>query len=215
MFSGIIAAAGTVLTAARNQGGARFRLAAPAAFLEGVIPGASIAVNGACQTVETCDAGAFTFFSSAETLEKTNLKKLAAGAVCNLERALTLATPLDGHLVTGHVDTVARVTAVEQRGEGWFLSLALPAVIRHLVAEKGSLAVNGVSLTVNRVRGEQVELMVIPFTFTHTNLHALVPGAEVNLEADILARYTARLLECGASGGEGRLARLLADNGFT
>ena len=212
MFSGIIAVVGKMVSSVPAQGGRRLCVDCASAFLEGVVPGASIAVNGACQTVEEFTRGGFTFFSSEETLKCSNLGALKAGAHVNLEKALTLADPLDGHIVTGHVDGMGCILRREKRGDSWFVEVSLPQVIRHLVAAKGSLAVNGISLTVNNVTADRADLMVIPFTFEHTNLVHLKAGDRVNLEADILARYIDRRLSL-AEGGS--LEELLKNNGYT
>lgn len=212
MFSGIIAAVGKLVSSVPVQGGRRLNVDCAPGFLEGVLPGASIAVNGACQTVEGFTSCGFTFFSTEETLGCSNLGELSGGAPVNLEKALTLADPLDGHIVTGHVDGMGRILRREKRGDSWFVELSLPSAIRHLVAAKGSLAVNGISLTVNNAASDRVDLMVIPFTFEHTNLVQLKTGDRVNLEADILARYIDRRLSF-AQGSS--LEELLKKNGYT
>lgn len=214
MFSGIVGAAGTVVEARASGSGRSFTVRAPEGFLDGAVPGASIAVNGACQTAETLAAATFTFYSSAETLAVTNLGDVRPGAAVNLERALRLGDPVDGHLVTGHVDAVGRVRRLVRDGEAWLLELEIPAALLPLVAAKGSLAVDGVSLTVNRVAGNAAALTIVPFTLERTTLASRRPGDAVNLEADLLARYAARWLEAGRGAGDGRLRTLLAENGY-
>ena len=212
MFSGIIAAVGRLSSVSPAGDGRRLVVDCDASFLDGVLPGASIAVNGACQTVETFTADGFSFFSSSETLQCSNLGILKCGEAVNLERALTLNDPLDGHIVTGHVDGTGRILQLKKRGGSWYLEVSLPQSIRHLVAAKGSLTVNGISLTVNRAGEDRADLMVIPFTFEHTNLAGLRIGDMVNLEADILARYIDRRLSCGSGS---TLEELLKKNGYT
>jgi len=211
MFSGIIATVGTLAFSSNLQGGRRLVVDCELSFLDGVVHGASIAVNGACQTVEECTAGGFSFFSSMETLECSNLSLLRPGDPCNLEKALTLSDPLDGHIVTGHVDGIGRVLRLEKQGGSRFIEVSLPEPIRPLVATKGSLAVNGISLTVNHAAVDRADLMVIPFTFEQTNLASLRVGDLVNLEADILARYIERRLSIG---GKPSLEQLLKENEY-
>jgi len=134
-----------------------------------------------------------------ETIAKTVFSSLAPGSVVNLEPAAKLGDPLDGHLVTGHVDCVAKLLSKESIDEKTTkLGFELPKAISSLVAQKGSIAINGVSLTVGEVEGNQFFVYIIPWTLEHTNLGTLNPGDEVNLEADLVARYTARLLETKA-----------------
>jgi len=210
MFTGIVQAVGEVEALARRGGGARARIATPAGFLDGVAVGDSVAVSGVCLTAVAVAPGAFEADLSAETLARTTLGALAPGARVNLEKALTLATPLGGHLVTGHVDGVARVLAREARGECVAMRFAIPEGLGRYVARKGSVCVDGVSLTVNAVTEEGFEVALVPHTLAVTTLGALRPGARVNLEVDIVARYLERLLE--GRGGEGldwaRLARM-------
>lgn len=210
MFTGIVQAVGEVRSLERGGGGARVRVGVPAGFLEGVAVGDSIAVSGVCLTAVVVAPAAFEADLSAETLARTTLGGLATGARVNLEKALTLSTPLGGHLVTGHVDGVARVVAREARGECVAVRFAIPAGLGRYVARKGSVCVDGVSLTVNAVEGEAFEVSLVPHTLAVTTLDGLRPGARVNLEVDIVARYLERLLE--GRGGEGldwaRLARM-------
>jgi riboflavin synthase len=162
--------------------------------------GESVAVNGVCLTVVRHDAhGAADFFVSPETLERSNLAAVGVGASVNLERSVTLSTRLSGHLVQGHVDGKARLSSVESDGESWRVELTLPKVLRAFCVEKGSIALNGVSLTLNAV-GEPgadgrfvIGITLIPHTWTHTNLRHCALGDEVNVEVDVLAKYVERL----------------------
>lgn len=211
MFSGIISALGRVLECRSVSGGTRFTLQAPTAFLQDLQSGASIAVNGACQTVEALTDKDVCFFSSRETLSRSNLGGLRPAAVVNLEQSLTLGSALDGHLVTGHVDACAPLVLIEAAGASWNLGVEIPEQLLPFVAEKGSLAVDGISLTVNRLQKKRAMLTVVPHTWQHTNLQLRKTGELVNLEVDILARYVARFLarekEKNAPGLEETLLR--------
>ncbi len=201
MFTGIVQAVGEVRALERRGSGARARIGTPPGFLEGVAVGDSIAVSGVCLTAVTVAPGAFEADLSAETLARTTLGRLTARARVNLEKALTLSTPLGGHLVTGHVDGVATVAARQPRGECVLLRFRLPGGLARYVARKGSVAVDGVSLTVNAVEGETFDVSLVPHTLAVTTLDGLRPGARVNLEVDIVARYLERLLEGRLDGG--------------
>ena len=193
MFTGITQALGTVLGA--TSGGASTRIVIDAGKLDlaGVELGDSIAVNGVCLTVVALGAGQLEFDVSAETLACTI--GYPAGAKVNLEKSLRLADRLGGHLVSGHVDGVGSVRQFEATGEHALLRVDAPSELAKYIARKGSVAVNGVSLTVNVVDGSTFDINVIPHTLQATNLGALAAGAKVNLEVDMLARYVERLFE--------------------
>src|SRR5690606_7050945 len=157
--------------------------------------GASIAVNGACLTAIELGADRFAADVSAATLAVTTLGRLEAGARVNLEPSLKLGDPLDGHLVLGHVDGVGRVTAVRSDGRSRVIEIEVPPGLERYVARKGSIAVDGVSLTVNAVDGRRFEVNVVPHTAAVTIIGEYAPGTAVNIEADLLARYVARLQE--------------------
>ena len=158
--------------------------------------GESIAVNGTCLTLERSTGGVLIFHTLAETLKRTNLGLLPPGSMVNLERALRLGSPLDGHIVTGHVDAAAKVLNWQERpGGDMALTIELPENIRKLVAEKGSIAIDGVSLTVVAVHDRDFTVELIPVTREHTALCTRSAGNYVNLEADLLARYAARFLQ--------------------
>jgi riboflavin synthase len=158
--------------------------------------GESIAINGTCLSVTDFSASAFTVFASVETLQVTGMAQMQPGTAVNLEKALTLSTPLGGHLVTGHVDTRVRVIDRINHTAASQFRFALPesAELRSQIASKGSVTIDGVSLTVNAVSSEDFEVMIIPVTLAHTTLGHLKPGRSVNLETDILAKYIARRL---------------------
>lgn len=157
--------------------------------------GDSIAVLGACLTVEAvAPPNRFCVVAGAETLERTIIGGLQPGARLHLERALRLGDRLDGHLVAGHVDGVGKVASLQQAQESWVLWVEAPEALARYIAEKGSITIDGVSLTVNEVDGARFRVNIIPYTAEETRLGALRPGDRVNLEADLIARYLERLL---------------------
>jgi riboflavin synthase alpha subunit len=190
MFTGIIRERGRVVSAERNGGGLRLRIAAPTTAKAAL--GDSVAVSGCCLTVTVADGGTLEFDAVPETIQRTTLGGLVQGAEVNLEPALRAGEPLGGHFVQGHVDGRGRVGAFDREGEGARLRLELqPELLRYCV-EKGSIAVDGVSLTIAALLGDGVEVALVPFTLAHTTLGALAPGAEVNVEVDLLAKYAER-----------------------
>jgi len=163
-------------------------------------PGESIAVNGVCLTVtEFARGGRATFFVSPETLSRTSLGRLASGAKVNLERSVRLESRLSGHLVQGHVDGKARVTSISPEGGAYRLELALPAELARYCVEKGSIALDGISLTINSLaagEGEtRIGVTIIPHTWEHTNLNTARPGDDINVEVDVMAKYVERLCQ--------------------
>ena len=191
MFTGIIAAVGTVREVKPAAGGVRIAIDTAMLDLAGVSPGDSIAVDGVCLTAVELQSSGFEADVSQETLHCTS--GFTAGARVNLEKSLRLADPLGGHLVSGHVDGVGIVTRFEASGENRLLAIAAPRELAKYIARKGSVAVNGVSLTVNAVDGSVFEINLIPHTLQATNLNRLTLGSRVNLEVDLLARYAERL----------------------
>lgn len=205
MFTGIITGVGRIAAiddlGSSQQHGKRLTLSAPAGYLDDVGLGDSIALNGACMTVTSLDASAhrFTIDISAESLDKT--AGLDRPGPVNLEKALRPQDRLGGHLVSGHVDGVGRVLKMEPVGESWELRILAPAALGKYLAYKGSITVNGVSLTVNsvadRADGAELSINLIPHTVQNTALHALQAGTPVNLEIDLIARYVERMLSAG------------------
>ncbi len=191
MFAGIVAAVGRIVSAEPHGDGLRLRIEAGVLGLEDVKVGDSIALAGVCHTVVARSAVAFDVDTSRATLAVT--AGLAAGREVNLEKSLRLADRIDGHLVSGHVDGVGTVTAFEELGASARLEIEAPADLARYIARKGSIAVDGVSLTVNAVSGARFEINVIPHTRAVTTLGALAAGASVNLEVDMIARYVERL----------------------
>jgi riboflavin synthase len=195
MFTGIITDIGRVRSVER-RGDTRFVIATGYA-MDSVDIGASIACGGACLTVVEKTQDSFSVDVSAETLSKTTLGTWVEGTPVNLERSLTLGSELGGHLVTGHVDGLARLVAVARDGDSHRLSVDAPPGLEGFVATKGSVCLDGVSLTVNAVAGRRFELNLIPHTWDHTTFRDRVVGDNLNMEVDLLARYVARLAETG------------------
>ena len=196
MFTGIIAAVGRIAEAAPSAAGVRMRIDAGGLALDDVALGDSIAVNGVCLTVVALHAAAFEVDVSQETLACAT--GFEPGAAVNLEKALRLSDRLGGHLVSGHVDGRGTVERFEAVGDNRLLEIAVPGELARYIARKGSVAVDGVSLTVNEVEGAKFSVNLIPHTLAHTNFARLAPGVEVNVEIDLLARYAERIL--GAPG---------------
>ncbi|KXS33507.1 MAG: Riboflavin synthase, alpha subunit [Candidatus Gallionella acididurans] len=194
MFSGIIADIGSIKQASDRDGGLRLEIATSTLGLDDVQPGDSIAVNGVCLTVVKIDGRHFSIDVSRETLNCTEGLD-APGAPVNLEKALRLADRLGGHMVSGHVDGVGEVVAFTDLGESWKLSVRAPQALAKYIAVKGSITINGVSLTVNQVSGNEFSLNLIPHTLSMTNLKNLRAGSHVNLEVDMIARYVERMMQ--------------------
>lgn len=191
MFTGIVAAVGSVAAVQPGAGGVRMQVSCGEMKLDDVSVGDSIAVNGVCLTVTRLDNAGFEADVSAETLACT--AGFAAGDRVNLEKALRLADRIGGHLVTGHVDGVGSVSRFEAAGDSRLFAVKAPAGLARYLARKGSVAVNGVSLTINESRGDGFVVNLIPHTLSATNLGGLRPGDRVNLEVDTIARYVERL----------------------
>jgi len=195
MFTGIIAAVGKIVAIDRADGKATFRLATGNLDLSGLKLGDSIAVNGACLTVVAFAGQEFNADLSRETLDCTTLGELQSGAPVNLERALSLGDSLGGHLVTGHVDGVGTVCSLQSDAGSLRLSIEVPEPLARYVARKGSICVDGVSLTVNGVVGQTFEVMIVPHTQTETIISTYRPGTPVNIEVDMIARYLERIVQ--------------------
>jgi len=195
MFTGIVAAVGRIERVEPRAGGLRLAIDARGLGVGDVAIGDSIAVNGCCLTVVSLSGSRFEVDVSRETIACT--ADLDAPGEVNLEKSLRLADRLDGHLVSGHVDGVGEVVAFEPVGESHRLVVRAPAEQAKYIARKGSIALHGVSLTVNRVDGLEFEVNLIPHTLAGTTLKTLSPGARVNLEVDLIARYVERMLGAG------------------
>ena len=195
MFTGIVEGTGEIVARERTDDGLRLRIGADD-LTEGLSHGQSVSVSGACLTVERYDGGEwFEVFLAAETVAKTYLGELTVGETVNLERAMPADGRFDGHVVQGHVDAVATVTGVERVGEDWTFAFELPEGYDRYVVEKGSIALDGISLTVAAMAGREVSVAIIPTTYELTTLSEKEPGDPVHLEVDVLAKYVERLLE--------------------
>lgn len=219
MFTGLIQSVGVLHRLEPRGGDVRLSLDVGTLSLAGVALGDSIAVNGVCLTAVTLTERGFAADVSRETLNLTTLGALKPGARVNLEKALTLSTPLGGHLVSGHVDGVGTLLERQDDARSWRLRIQAPDELARYIAHKGSICVDGISLTVNRVAGAVFELNIVPHTLEQTTIGDYRPGTRVNLEVDLIARYLERLLlgdQAAASPPTGsRLTRqFLAEHGF-
>ncbi|MEO6828940.1 MAG: riboflavin synthase [Acidobacteriaceae bacterium] len=202
MFTGLIETTGTIRSIANTLGMTRATVAGPRSLIERLHTGDSVAVSGVCLTALDINADSHTFTAdlAAETISRTSLAQLHPGSIVNLELPTAAGTPLGGHIVQGHVDGVGKVQSLEPLNAGknrsttdWWLRLTIPEDCARYVAEKGSIAIEGISLTVARVEGTSVIIAVIPHTYTVTNLHTLSPGSPINIEVDVLSKYAERL----------------------
>ena len=193
MFTGLIEAVGKVLAIRGTDGGMQLQIAARR-LTEEIGIGDSIAVNGCCLTVTSRHDDRITFDILQETLDRTNLKDVRRDSAVNLERALPAAGRIGGHFVQGHVDCVSPIVAFQKSGADFRLEVELPGEFAHYVARKGSIALNGISLTVAEILPTSFVTWIIPFTKKHTNLDRAKPGDLMNLEFDILAKYLERML---------------------
>jgi riboflavin synthase len=208
MFTGLVDDVGLIEHVADTPAGRELRVRCRYTDLK---DGESIAVNGACLTVRehgrhADGSGWFTAAAVVTTLERTTIGVWVAGGNVNLERAMQLGDRLGGHLVLGHVDGLGHVIRTAEQGDAWLIDLELPAALRPLMVDKGSIAVNGVSLTVNALLDEGVQLSIIEYTRRHTSLGELVAGDRVHVEADVLAKHVERLLAPYGRVREGAVA---------
>ncbi|HSH30252.1 MAG TPA: riboflavin synthase [Thiohalobacter sp.] len=216
MFTGIIQAVGEIADLQPGAEDTRVRVRTGRLALDEVGLGDSIAVNGVCLTVVELPGDGFRADVSGETLARTAFRELTAGSRVNLEQALTPTTRLGGHLVSGHVDGVGTVLERRSEGRSERFRIQAPAGLAKYIAEKGSICVDGVSLTVNAVEGAVFDLNIVPHTLQETTMGEYRAGSRVNLEVDIIARYLERLLlgEKAAEPGRGISADFLAEHGF-
>jgi len=192
MFTGIVEETGEITETTSDEAGRRLRVAST---FEDLSVGQSVSVSGACLTVEAYGDGWFEVFLAEETLARTYLGELGAGEAVNLERALPADGRFDGHFVQGHVDATAEIRSIENLGEDWRYAFSLPPEIERYVVEKGSIAVDGVSLTVADLSDGAFEVAIVPETHAVTNFSAKTTGDPVHLEVDVVAKYVERLLE--------------------
>lgn len=193
MFTGLIEDTGRVDVVQRSEGGARLRVATRLA--RELQPGDSIAVNGVCLTATDLDETGFWADLSPVTLNVTALGRLAPGRLVNLERPVRADARMGGHFVLGHVDATGTIAALEKQGEAWRLAVRIPAGLEPLVIPRGSIAIDGISLTIAAIEGRDILMQIIPLTFAHTNLSQAAAGDLVNLEADVLGKYVLRAIE--------------------
>ena len=213
MFTGIIEDVGELVSLERKGRTAKVTVKAGLPLGEIEI-GESIAVNGACLTLERLDGGALVFHALAETMRRTNLASLRQGDPVNLERALRLGDRLGGHLVSGHVDATGKVTACRRNGDDLELTVAIPDNADFPVVPKGSIAINGVSLTIARINGHEVTVCLIPHTWKATNLQFAKPGTLLNLEADMLGKYVQQAIRAQSEPKRPITLSTLSDAGF-
>ncbi|EMA15100.1 riboflavin synthase [Haloarcula marismortui] len=191
MFTGIVETTGEVQAVIDDEGGRRMRIGAP---FEGLDHGQSISVSGVCLTVEkAADGEWFEVFLAQETLARTFFDDLDGGDQVNLERAMPADGRFDGHIVQGHVDTTAEIVGIEQEGEDWTFTFSLPEAHRNYLVQKGSITVDGISLTVADRRSEEFDVAIIPTTYAETTLSEKSVGDPVHLEVDVVAKYVEQL----------------------
>jgi riboflavin synthase len=202
MFTGLIETTGTIRSLEDHHEVTRITVAGPASLVQRLHPGDSVAVSGVCLTAVDInpDSSLFVADLAAETIARTSLSRLHSGSIVNLEMPTEAGTPLGGHIVQGHVDGVGTVQSLQPLVAGaqgsatdWWLRLTIPEECARYVVEKGSIAIEGISLTVARIAENAVTIAIIPHTYTMTNLHTLTPGSPINIEVDVMAKYAERL----------------------
>ncbi len=214
MFTGLIEEVGSIRSMRPSGGGSDLEIAAAETGAEAEV-GESIAVNGTCLTVERADERGFVCHAGAETLDRTTIGTLSVGSVVNLERALAVGDRLGGHFVQGHVDCVGEIVGRTDEGTTVRFEVELPDEYTRYVVEKGSIAIDGISLTVTSVAESTLGVAIIPHTLANTTLEQARSGQPVNIETDILAKYVMRLLgEDGANGADSISREMLSEHGF-
>jgi len=213
MFTGIVERVGVLDSIERRAEGTRLLVRAPD-LAPALVPGNSVAVNGCCLTVVEAGGEDFSADLSGETLSRTSFGELKPGAHLNLERPLTAGKELGGHFVQGHVDGVGRVSRLVPEGQNWWLSVRVPEELGRHMALKGSIAIEGISLTVAGWHDGIADMAIIPYTYTHTNLQGLAVSDPVNIECDILAKYVERLMESRTAAPSRLTLEKLIEQGF-
>lgn len=194
MFTGIVEDLGTVAAYEAHAAGSRLTVKC-ATVLSDLTLGASIAVNGVCLTATAITSDSFSADLAPETLARTNLGSLSAGARVNLERPVTPTTRLSGHIVQGHVDATGELVAIDALGDGnWWIKVCVPHALDRYLVEKGSITLDGISLTIAKLEADVVGVTIIPHTFANTTLGHTKPGARINVEVDVLAKHVEKLL---------------------
>ena len=196
MFTGIVEETGKILRIEQQGSNKSFWVESP--LSQQLKIDQSVSHSGVCLTVDTLAAGSHRVTAIAETLQKTNLNTWETGSLINLERCLPVNGRLDGHLVQGHVDSVAECLNVKDKGGSWLYTFSFPAHFAHLIIEKGSVCLNGISLTAFNVTRDTLQVAIIPYTYEHTNIGNVTPGMIVNVEFDILGKYMSRWRELEA-----------------
>ena len=217
MFTGIIEATGTIAAIQSRQGDSLLQINSTKLDMSDVKLGDSIAVNGVCLTVIKFNASGFTADVSAETLAVSCFQHSKVGSSVNLEKALLANSRLGGHMVSGHVDGIGKVVERYQDARSWRFVIQAPKEIAHYIAQKGSITVDGISLTVNSISGSAFGVNIVPHTIDSTNMGTFQVGTQVNLEVDLIARYLERLLSketFDSSSATGVTKKILQDNGF-
>jgi riboflavin synthase len=215
MFTGIIEEVGTVQGIDPLPAGLRLRIGCRT-VLEDSVPGSSIAVSGVCLTAAALEPAYFTADVSPETLQRSTLGALRPGSRVNLERPLSPSGRMGGHIVQGHVDGKGELVALRLLGnQNWWLTIRVPPEVERYSVFKGSIAIDGISLTIAALEGDQLSATIVPHTYQHTSLQYLRPGSQVNLECDILAKYVEKFLSAGKSERPERLTEAkLRDLGY-
>ena len=213
MFTGIIEELGKIASLDKHAGGAKIKISAKI-VTDKTVEGDSIAVNGVCLTALEINADSFAADVSQETLNRSTLGNLKIGSSVNLERAVTPSTRLGGHIVQGHVDARGKFLSAKQDGDFWTVRIGFPAEIGQYLVYKGSVSVEGISLTIANLADEYFEIAVIPKTWELTNLSSLKTGDAVNLEADVIAKYVERIMLYGQKKSEDITMEKLSKLGF-
>ncbi|MEE1999851.1 riboflavin synthase [Alkalimonas sp. MEB108] len=214
MFTGIIEAVGRIRSSQKSGQGMRLWIESEQLDFSDVKLGDSIASNGVCLTVTAKSSDAFQADLSAETLRRTLFGSYQSGQRINLEKALLPSSRLGGHLVSGHVDGIGRIRAIEKKTDSWELWLAMPQELSRYIAEKGSITLDGISLTVNELSADAFRLTIVPHTALVTTLQQAKVGMTLHLEVDLIARYLERLLQPDAAAAPGVSTHLLRARGF-
>ena len=213
MFTGIIEESGTVRSVIEAAGGGRIEIEA-SLVTKGTTDGDSIAVNGVCLTALDIRPDGFAADVSHETLDRSTIGKLSSGSLVNLERSVTPSTRLGGHIVQGHVDGRGKFISAEKNGDFWTVRIGFPKELARYFVYKGSVAIEGISLTIAKLDETSFDIAVIPKTWDLTNLSTLSPGDEVNLEADVIAKYVERMMQFGTQETGGVTMETLKNAGF-
>jgi len=194
MFTGLIEDLGRIESISVHSGDRRIIIGSEK-IADGLRPGDSVSVNGVCLTAESVDKGLITVTAVNETVQRSTVKFFQSGMKVNLERALTLSDRLGGHMVQGHVDGMAKITDIKKINSGWTFGLILPSELIKYTVEKGSIAVDGISLTIAKKKENTLQLAIIPQTFTATSLHLKKPGDLINIEVDLIAKYVEQMFQ--------------------